>query len=203
MTDDDEQGRQHDAQPGVEAAAVPVGDPWRTVEAVRRRARRRRQLGVGLVAAAVVMVVGMPALALRYGGDAVDRPVAVGSSRSATAKPTSPASTSRATSCAGDVRVRTATSSRTLRRNADVRLTVAVGDVLEIRATGRCADQVRGYARSGVVMGEGRRFTAVRPGATRLVVSHPMCAELPARLYTGCRGGLTLDGTVTVTVLDR
>jgi hypothetical protein len=88
------------------------------------------------------------------------------------------------------------------------RLTVRVGDVIRLRATGNCAWTVSASPqnpRLRVVWPADptagpTRFRAVRPGVVRLAITMPMCALPHGSTAPRCAGGIRGLGTVRVSV---
>jgi hypothetical protein len=88
------------------------------------------------------------------------------------------------------------------------RVTVHVGEVIHLLATGNCARSVAASPQNSRLRvlwhlsgGVGpTSFKAVRPGVVRLVVSMPMCALPPNSTAPRCLGGVQAMGTALVTV---
>jgi hypothetical protein len=88
------------------------------------------------------------------------------------------------------------------------RVTVQVGDLVHVHATGSCARSVTASPQNSRLrvlwhlspeVGP-TYFKASRPGVVRLVISMPMCALPPNSTAPPCFGGVEALGTALVTV---
>ncbi len=102
--------------------------------------------------------------------------------------------------CLGTIRVAaTGRPPQILAHQDLIDLTVKVGDVVTVSASGSCGAAVTVTAQNPAVLAgdrTGHRFTVQRVGISRLMVTHGMCAGVA---NVACYGGIAIDGAVDVT----
>jgi len=110
----------------------------------------------------------------------------------------------RENGCLGTIRVGvTGRPPQILAHQDLIDLTVKVGDVVTVSASGSCGAAVTATAQNPAVLAGDRtrrRYTVQRVGVSRLMVTHGMCAGSG---NLACQGGVTIDGAVEVTADAR